>query len=233
MYKYYVDPCDISVGGGLDTLLYSKFYREKIRIFPFKHIDFDENSAVSDIDCLLNFSENYKKIYVSGNLFNFGYLLEDYHNDFSRRYSLKEEYYNDNKFVKKIATIKKEDIKLVGVHIRRTDYIQWQNGRYYFDDEVYKKNMEIIQKQINFKFGKEVFFIIFSDVITSFEKEDNNYGFRFAVSKEPWYIDHHLMSKCDYLIGPPSTFTGWASYIGRNIYMQITDSQKTVSLDNL
>lgn len=32
------------------------------------------------------------------------------------------------------------------------------------------------------------------------------------------------MSQCDYLIGPPSTFTGWASYIG-NVPLKYIESK--------
>lgn len=51
-------------------------------------------------------------------------------------------------------------------------------------------------------------------------------------STNEWYIDHFLMSKCDYLIGPPSTFTMWASYIGKVKYYHIENDSGEIRLSD-
>lgn len=40
------------------------------------------------------------------------------------------------------------------------------------------------------------------------------------------------MSKCDYLNGPPSTFTLWASYMGRVKYYQIKDNTGNIYIND-
>lgn len=52
------------------------------------------------------------------------------------------------------------------------------------------------------------------------------------VSKCKWYEDHSLMSMCDYLIGPPSTFTSWSSFIGNVPTYHIKDKYKKIELSD-
>lgn len=104
------------------------------------------------------------------------------------------------------------DICIVGVHIRRGDYAQWQAGRYYFDDETYLSSMNQISSLLNEQ-GKKATFIICSNEPISQSSpllKDTN-----AILHQKTAIeDLCLLSKCDLLIGPPSTFTIWASFFG-------------------
>ena len=43
--------------------------------------------------------------------------------------------------------------------------------------------------------------------------------------------DHWLMSQCDYLIGPPSTFSMWASFMGKTKFYHIYSPEETITLD--
>jgi len=61
--------------------------------------------------------------------------------------------------------------------------------------------------------------IVFSDDHVVFTRD-------LIISQNPWYIDQHLMTRCDYLIGPPSTFTLWASYVGKVPFFQIEKQVK-------
>lgn len=97
---------------------------------------------------------------------------------------------------------------LVGVHIRRTDYATFQNGRYCFADAVYRQWMEHLQGQMNRRVG----FLIASDEpidLAVFE------GLVVQVAPGQELKDLYALASCDYLIGPPSTYTSWASYYGQ------------------
>ena len=98
---------------------------------------------------------------------------------------------------------------VLGVHIRRGDYKEWENGKYYYNDNVYKA--AISQTRNLFKSTK-VLILLFSNDHISFNNNDNT-----ILSNNEWYIDHYLMGLCDYLIGPPSTFSLWATYIGPKV----------------
>jgi len=47
---------------------------------------------------------------------------------------------------------------VIGVHIRRGEYISWNDGRYFFTDEVYIKKMEAIESQMKLE-GKQPAFL--------------------------------------------------------------------------
>ena len=109
-----------------------------------------------------------------------------------------------------LADLKDKGWILVGVHIRRTDYKAFLCGRYYFEDDVYRREMGNVQSLLSGK--RDVRFVVFSD-----ERLDESH-----FSGMPCYFAHGLavedqwlMSQCDYLMGPPSTFSAWASFMGK------------------
>jgi hypothetical protein len=129
--------------------------------------------------------------------------------------------------LEKIAYLKNNKQIVVGVHIRRGDYKYWMEGKYFFNDNVYLTYMWNISKDIEKEYNKKCSFIIFSNTKISINESDNIYK-----SENKWYIDHYLMSKCDFLIGPPSTFTLWASYIGKVKYFHIRNDSGKVNIDD-
>ena len=97
------------------------------------------------------------------------------------------------------------DIKL-GVHIRRGDYKTWHNGKYYFEDEVYQSYIQ--QFQSLFPSKKLIVYICSND--PAIKQKDyltklKDISVRFSHGGQE--DDLCLLSKCDYLIGAPSTFS--------------------------
>ncbi len=99
---------------------------------------------------------------------------------------------------------------VIGVHIRRGDYRNFLNGKYYYDDDVYLNKMEWIMNSKEYN-GKKLVFILCSD-----EKINTNHFNHFQISYKPRDPIHdlYLLSSCDCIIGPPSTFSYWASVYG-------------------
>lgn len=98
----------------------------------------------------------------------------------------------------------------VGVHLRRTDYKQWLNGRYYYPLDLYGK---LIRQSADRLPGK-LKFIIFSDEhLTPEDLKATDLDIAF--SRNDALMDYIIMSRCHYLIGPPSTFSGTASFLGK------------------
>lgn len=87
-----------------------------------------------------------------------------------------------------------EDEFVVGVHKRRGDYREFLGGRYYYEDEVYERCEERLRSLLATT-GRKARFV-------EFPQND-------AVQ------DQWTMSRCDCLMGPPSTFSAWASFMGR------------------
>lgn len=158
--------------------------------------------------------------FVSG----FGYrsykLIEKYHDYISNKYSLKPEL-KDKQLLGVIDQQRTEGKVLVGVHIRRTDYKEYLNGLYYYSLAQYKTIIENLRELI----GKNsAYFVLFSD-----EKIQINLP-NCIQSNGTWYQDMDSMSACDLLVGPPSTFSCWASYIGNVPQYFIEDPNRTIQL---
>lgn len=98
---------------------------------------------------------------------------------------------------------------IVGLHIRRADYRQWMNGKFYYTDDEYLECCRRIIKLFPEK--KVVFFIASTERIqeTSFSEIDF-----FQIPEATGPIDLFALSKCDYIFGPPSTFSNWAAFYG-------------------
>ena len=134
----------------------------------------------------------------------------------------------DKSFIKKVWLHKTNDYeKIIGVHVRRGDYTTFANGIYLYDDNIYINKMQQLASNLN----NNCRFIIFSN---DNELDVVNFNTRIekiVVSDNSVVIDHYLMSKCDYIIGPPSTFSMWASYIGETLLYHIEDKNDKITLE--
>ena len=184
-------------------------------IFDYMNIEDRNNIALYDKQILENRD---KIIFVSGWEFRVPELAIKYRDYFKEKYTPK---------LKKLPFIyekfKNYDIK-VGVHIRRGDYRGWNNGKYFYEDEVYNDKIE--QFSNLFKDKKTLFILFSNEEITLKPRRD------YIISKCDWYEDHYLLSLCDYIIGAPSTFTIWASFIGNVPLMHILGRDDKVNLNS-
>ncbi|MEQ1862049.1 MAG: hypothetical protein ABMA13_19190 [Chthoniobacteraceae bacterium] len=96
---------------------------------------------------------------------------------------------------------------LVGIHIRRGDYRVYREGRWFFGDEVYRAVMERFAELL----GPEVGFVVASN-----DPVQPQSFAPFAVTPAPGHLmlDLFSLAGCDFIAGPPSTFSGCASYLG-------------------
>lgn len=111
----------------------------------------------------------------------------------------------------KITELKKESDIVIGVHIRRGDYATWHNGRFYFEIETYYQLMKKIVKLYN---GLKVSFFISSNEDFSLDIFEGLRCDRFIKEPSGVILDLYTLSICDKLIGPYSTYSRWASFIG-------------------
>jgi hypothetical protein len=114
---------------------------------------------------------------------------------------------------------------LVGVHIRQGDYREYCEGRYYFDVADY---VAIMLKIRGLWGDQRVKFLICSDQI-----QDES---RFAMvphimGSHAVVEDLYAFSECDYVFGPPSTFTQWASFYGKVPLCSIIKKNQAIALD--
>lgn len=112
----------------------------------------------------------------------------------------------------------------IGVHIRRSDYLFFESGRYYYSDDVYFRSMCRLAKNLT-----DVTFVVFSDEHIN---HDAFPGLKCIFPKGGAREDQVLMSRCDYLMGPPSTFTMWASFMGKVPLGLIKNRDMVLSLED-
>jgi hypothetical protein len=134
---------------------------------------------------------------------------------------------------KEVETYKKQhnlekDVVIVGFHVRRSDYRTYRNGEYYYGDEAWRN--WINQARSLFDVGyKRYMGVIFSD-----EKVDGLLGTNHDLIYGPSsiYEDMMMLSECDYIVGPPSTFSGWASFIGHVPRIQLDTAKLQIEQDS-
>lgn len=119
----------------------------------------------------------------------------------------------------------RSDVVTIGVHIRRGDYAQWHNGKFFYNDDVYNRNMHSVENEFISR-GQKVQFIVFSNEPVNM----GNITVKSNVVKSECNAvqDHWLMSNCDYLMGPPSTFTLWAAFMGKKLLAFIINPETVI-----
>lgn len=97
---------------------------------------------------------------------------------------------------------------IVGIHIRRGDYKQWHSGKYYYEFREYAECCHAIQLY----FKQKITFLLCSNEKIEYEAFE---GIRvIKLSQSSSTHDLFALACCDYIIGPPSTFSTWASFMG-------------------
>ena len=99
--------------------------------------------------------------------------------------------------------------EVIGVHIRQGDYRDWKNGIHYFETEQYAHWMREVSQLDACR--NPVFLVCASDSVddTCFR------GLKAVMGPGSVIGDLHALSLCDRIMGPPSTFSTWASFHGR------------------
>ena len=100
---------------------------------------------------------------------------------------------------------------VVGVHIRRGDYATWNDGRFFYELEEYHQFMLRIQQLYK---DKHVGFFISSNEDFSLDIFEGCYCQRFSKEPSGAILDLYTLSVCDHIIGPFSSYSRWASFIG-------------------
>lgn len=108
----------------------------------------------------------------------------------------------------------------VGVHMRRGDYKHYKDGRYYYNQQDYRNFMDKMVNMLE-STGKCVrFFLASNEKINDSDFDGLNV---FSQDGTDALVDLYGLAACDYIIGPPSTFSQWASFYGKKPMLMIYD----------
>ena len=110
-----------------------------------------------------------------------------------------------------ITDIRKTADIIIGVHVRHGDYKTFYNGRFYYTLEEFHQFMIQLQKLY---VDKRVVFFICSNESFPVDIFSDCKCYRFGKEPSGDILDLYTLSLCDRIIGPWSTYSRWASFIG-------------------
>jgi hypothetical protein len=125
-----------------------------------------------------------------------------------------------------IDTLRAECEVLVGVHIRQGDYRNFEGGRYFYESRDYARMMKEVERLFP---HKRIGFLICSNAAQNPEVFSD---FKHTPGPGHFVEDMYALAACDYIIGPPSTYTLWASFYGDVRLYQVTDPARSISLSD-
>ncbi|WP_345223729.1 hypothetical protein [Hymenobacter koreensis] len=114
---------------------------------------------------------------------------------------------------------------LVGVHLRRGDYATFNNGKYYYDNATYARVMRELQAQ--FPQPERVAFVLCSDEpldLSAFA------GLPVHLANNHVVEDLYTLAASDYVVGPPSSYSMWASFYGQVPLLHLETAEQPVPL---
>ena len=119
---------------------------------------------------------------------------------------------------------------IVGVHARRGDYSTYLDGIHYHSWESYfhwaNQTKHVLEKS-----GKKNFGIVICSDDNPPSLIRNNEDVYFS-SSNGFMVDIHLLSMCDYNLGPPSSFGTWISWYGKVPRLVVYNNTEVTSLEH-
>lgn len=226
-YECCLDTNSISVRVGNENEILGKMlrkFRNYMRVYkPSKVREYSYNLPQINLKIKKNANKNHY-------IFNWYYRNYDAlikHQEEIRSYfKLKDSFGQDaERLYKSLRT--RADC-LVAVHIRHGDYATWNQGKFFYSVEQYLQWMEQLKVSLNKK-GLSPHFIIFSNAVITddiIKRDDITISTLSAVG------DQYLMGKCNYIMGPPSTFSWWAAFIGNKEYCVLKNENQIVGVES-
>lgn len=137
-------------------------------------------------------------------------LVARYRDSFVRNFTLRPKFFLKTAAYAWLEESRSLGCRVVGVHVRRGDYDKWKEGRYFFEDATYLRYVEhgisLLEEE---RSGSKVAVLVVSNETVSLDVRR-----RVFYSTESWYVDQFLLSQCELIVGPPSTFSLWAGFLG-------------------
>ena len=126
-----------------------------------------------------------------------------------------------------ILELRRQYQTLVGVLIRQQDYRVWEGGRYFFSSAQYREWMAQAAKV----FGPDCCLVVATD---ENQPQDFLHGLNAvwctgAVAQNGHFVESMAeLSLCDVIVSPPSTFAGWAAFLGQVPQLPLTRRDQVI-----
>lgn len=160
-------------------------------------------------------------IFLSGYLFLAETLMRKHAKEIALYFSQLEG--NSPKALEPVQKLREENDLIIGVVIRHGGYKSWLNGKYYFPTTTYINWIkEAAQLHPNLRTG----FFLCSDCEQDLTGlEGISYSFRWGSDLE----NRAALMRCDMLISPPSSYSGWAAFMGKIPLLILASQSQQIS----
>jgi len=128
-----------------------------------------------------------------------------------------------------MRNIRKMADVVVGIHIRHGDYKTFFNGRFYYTLEEFHLFMLQIQALHS---DKKVAFFISSNESFSLDIFEGCLCYRFGKEPSGDILDLYSLSLCDRILGPWSTYSRWASFMGEVPLCFLKEKDQQLTLED-
>lgn len=130
----------------------------------------------------------------------------------------------NNPLHQQLKTLKSNYATIITIHIRKTDFKTFNNGIYFFEDEVYAKALNLLLNMLN----KHCYIFICSD-----EAVDTTlFNTTIDYQKRNYLDDFYILQNSDYIISTRSIFSTMANFLGNNKLYQINTKSLNFTLDD-
>ena len=192
------------------------------RLFGVLDIGWEQEQNLSD-PVFLEKVKNTRFLYLQGWQYRGSELLARHAKEI-RKYFIPIKEYREN-VANLMNGIRKQGEVVIGMHLRQGDFKGFLEGKYFYESIEYVKIMEKVLKLFP---TKKIHFLICSNVeqdAAIFEKFD------WTPGTGQFIEDMYSFVECDYLLGPPSTYTMWASFCGEVPLLQIENKEMPITLE--
>ena len=179
-------------------------YAAALRLLPtasFKYRDCDREALERKM-------LRHRHIVVSGWFVRYYDLFLKYRDEICELFTLDAQITDPVKArMSEVENVQTSNLRLrLGVHIRRGDYKEWRDGQYYFDDETYARHVNRFAAMYPER-DVHVYLSTNDGMVTEerFQQLCPQVHIHHLQGSAP--EDLFMLSECDYLMGPPSTFS--------------------------
>ena len=204
-------------------------FLKKLRITKYMNVFDESNTTREFINLKLESNElNHKNYIVLNWLFRDDVSFIKQMPYLKKIFRPKESYYK--KSINNISLLRENYDMIIGVHIRRGDYALWENGVYCFDDATFVNWMLQLSEQMKNDNKKIVFYLTSDEVINADIFKKNSLNIELGTGH--FIEDLYSLSLCDYIFGPPSTYSLWAAMYGGIKYCHVNNRSQKLMLEN-
>lgn len=200
--------CSPIAGNAWPAPYWTFCHRVNLRLQVFSNVTIPEGRLVNidqDAD-FLTLARKRALVFVDGFFFTAPQSMRRRTDDLRKFFALKAPLEQARRSL--VARAREDSDVLIGIHIRHGDYRTYCDSIMFYETHQYAKVMHSLKEQFP---GHKVSFLVCSD-----EAQDRAKfaGLKVALSDSPAAVDLYALAACDYIVGPNSSFSHWASFYG-------------------